>query len=315
MIDGQPIEFIYYDEPDFITVCPKCRKEYGIPIHSMRFSPDWLADQGMPEGPEGMDSVGGGCPHCGHSLETPPRVETAPDGTTLYTTDRRTLLDAGLEEGESRFMGLTLSKDGVEFQLAMSGGSEQVLVVCDDCGLPFTTRIAHQAVISSADTPIDLDMNAGPCEHCGGSGSVLTHIIDDGILRTVTPSPGFAENVLSTLADDLREGKISVGAASTELRKQGGPYRVLADWIDARPVNSLIASTLVSAVVGFAVNQIPPIAGDSEPSLQQPYQRPEPGTYTEDQVVEIVERMLDHYDRKHGFKDSPEKPRPKPDSE
>jgi len=304
-LDSDPIEFVYYDEPDFQTRCPKCEAVYEIPIHSMRFRADWVAERGEPENVNGVTN---GCPNCGYGVETPPRVETAPDGTTLYTTDRQTLLAAGLEEWHSEIMGMTLSKDGVDFQLTMSGGSEQVLVVCDDCGLPFITRIAHQAVISSADAPIELDMEAGPCEHCGGFGKVLSHTISDGNFVTVTASPDFAQSVLATLADDLRSGKLDLGAVSTELRRQGGPYQALADWIDARPVNAVIASTVLSVVASLAVNQVPPIVNQHTDPVQQQRQRPAPGTYTEDQVAEIVEKVLDHYDRTHDLRDKPAKP-------
>lgn len=312
-LDTEPIEFIYYDEPDFKTICLSCREPYDIPIHSMRFRAEWIAEHGEPEN---VDGIGSSCLDCGHFVATPPRIEIAPDGTTLYTTDRKTLLAAGLEEWKSEFMGLTLSKDGVDFQLTMSGGSEEMLVVCYDCGLPFITRIGHQAVISSADTPVAFDMMAGPCEHCGGMGSLLSQSISDGNFVTVTASPNFAQSVLATLADDLRAGRLDLGGVSRELRRQGagGPYRALADWIDARPVNTVIASAVLSAVAGLAVNQVPPIVGqDGETVQQQEQQDPAPGTYTEDQVLEIVKKMLDHYDRTHGLKDVPAKSRKRPD--
>jgi hypothetical protein len=114
--------------------------------------------------------------------------------------------------------------------------------------------------------------------------------------------------VLATLADDLRSGKLDLGEVSTELRRQGGPYQALADWIDSRPVNALIASTVLSAVASLAVNQLPPIVNQHGDPVQQQEQQPAPGTYTDDQVAEIVEKILDHYDRTHGLNGNPAKP-------
>lgn len=294
-----PFEVIYYDdEPDFMSVCSECGEVAGIPMRSL------VMKGGTAEeyrgGPTDMGHV---CPQCGHQVPTPPRIETGPDGRTLYTTDRRTLLDAGIEEWSPEMLTMTLVKDGVEFQMSVSSGSREVLVVCDDCGLPFATRMADQTLTSAADEPVEVEMVAGPCVHCGGMGKMLTHRVASGDYVSVTTSPAFAENVFATLAEDLRAGRIELGAVQDELRKHGGIYRALGDWLEYNPMNAVVVSTVLSTFAGLGIAQVPAIVSQEGKQSQQDQVRSEkeqpPATLTEDQVTEIVTKILEHYERTH----------------
>ena len=310
-LDESPIEYVYYDEPDFLARCPSCDQVNGMPIHSMAFTKEFIAEHGKPDA---VDDIGSSCPNCGELVKTPPRVETGPDGRTLYTIDRETLLAAGVPEWHSDVWGMTLSKDGNRFQISAASGTHDVLVVCDDCGLPFIAGVANSAITMSNDNPMDINLMVGPCEHCHeGVGRPLVSSVTEGGFTTVSTSQDFASNVLAVLAEELRSGRIDLDAAATELRKHGGaPHRMLADWIEARPANTVIASAVLSTLLPLLVNQVPAIIDQGGDTTQQEQPRPAPGSYTEDEVADIVEKVLDHYDRTHGLKEQPAKPHKDP---
>jgi hypothetical protein len=295
-LDAPPFEYLYEDEPDFLTKCASCGTVNGIPMFTIAFTKAFIAEYGEPET---IDALGNQCPSCGERIETPPRVETGPDGRTHYITDRESLIAAGVTEWHEEVWGLSLEKDGVGYQLAMASGAHDVLVVCDDCGLPFIARVANTAITTLGEEKAGLSMQVGPCEHCReGFGRPLVYSVSDGQFRTVSTSREFASNVLAVLAEDLQSGKIDLAVAARELRQHGGtPYRMLADWIEARPANAVVASAVLGALAPLLVGQVSGIINDDDekPSQQE---QPVPAKYTEDQVADIVEKVLHHYDRK-----------------
>jgi hypothetical protein len=95
--------------------------------------------------------------------------------------------------------------------------------------------------------------------------------------------------MLETLADQLRSGELDIPAAAALLRaRKSKPFSRLADWLEARPVTATVAATVLVGVAGIVSTQV--IAQEQSPSQPGP---------SDQQIVQIVETVLDHYDQTH----------------
>lgn len=296
---GTPWETIYHDQPDFLMRCTNCNKVGGIPLYSMKPSREFAERYpGMP------DTVLMNCPGCGQeTFKVQPRHEVGPDGRSLYVIDRAALEAAGAKEWSADIYGVTLQdrRSGEMFTLTMSDNHYEIWVVCDECGLPFRHRATDHA-ITAAGPDVNVNFIVGPCEHCGGSGRPLMARSTNGTMTTIASTVEFADVTLAHLAERLRTGEIDVDTAISELRSQNTrPLSRLADWMESRPVTTAAAGVLLSIVATLVAPQIPTVTGGDDP---------QPDTYTEEQVVELLEAVLKHYDQAQPTRPDGEGPNP-----
>lgn len=292
-----PWHTIYYDEPDYEVQCESCGHVAGIPMYSMKDNPDFAARH--PDWELTDNTIHMSCPQCGEdTMEVEPRVETAPDGSRLRTIDRDVLEAAGIREWQPTFVlayDMVGRESGEQFRLAMSDEYYEEWVVCDECGLPFKFRGKQAAIATAADSTMNWNFIVGPCTNCGeGVGRPLMTTAEDGQLRAVASTPKFANALLVSVAEQLRNGQIDIGTAAQTLRAQNKPALTrLADWMESHPVTITAAGVLVTVVATLVAPQIPVVTDDGGDG-QQP-----PDTYTEQQVEEIVTTIIDHYEATH----------------
>jgi len=284
----RPYDTIYYDEPDFMHECPSCGNVSGAPMHSMRLRP----------GVEKPVELANVCPECGEKFAFVAREEPQPDGSLLLTIDREVLESAGYVEWAPRsVLGVTLRdpETGELVEFAVSNSKRKRLVVCDDCGLPFEMP-GEQAFTTRSGANVDVDLRAGPCEHCGGLGHPLMITVTEGGLRTVSNSATFANAVVVAVAEGVRNGLIDLSEAAARLRAQEQkPLTQLADWIETRPVSAMVAATMIQVVASLVGPQVPLLL-EKDPEIEQ---TKVPATYTEDEVADLVVKILEHYDETH----------------
>ena len=287
--DQNPFDTIYYDdEPDFLHQCSECPEVTAIPMHSI------VVRQGV----DGLNGYASGCHACGAQTPIQPRAETLHDGREAWTIDRQALLASGLEEWREEGVlqvSLVDRESGELVELAVSNSRQTWLVVCDDCGLPFEMK-GNFAVTNRAGANLELNHVAGPCEHCGGFGRPLVTTAERDGLITHSNSADFAEGVLAHLAEQVRSGQIDVSEAAARLRAQRQPHLTrLADWIEGRPTSAMVAATLIAAVASLVGPQLPSMS-DKDP---EPPSRTTDG-YSEQEVIDLVDTILDHYDKRTG---------------
>lgn len=303
-LESDPMETTYDDVP-FKARCPNCGGRTALPIFNTRVDPEFSIS-------EGDFKVRAECDTCGQTVYCEPRQEVAPDGATMYVVDRDAYLASGLREWADVVGVLELQhrESGERVQAMTSNASFESIVVCDDCGLPWVRQIREEALSAPAGSDVNFMHVAGPCDHCGGFGSVMTSRTSSQGMVVVSTSQEFANDVLLILAERLRSGEIDLAGATRELRTAGGrPQRLLADWLEARPANPVIASALITVLATILGPQVPSVLDHGrEPAPPSQIQQT-PNTYTEDEVVEIIESVLDHYDRTHGLKPGDENPR------
>lgn len=284
----RPYDTVYFDEPDFMHECDSCGNVSGVPMHSMRLHPDF-------EAPVELANI---CPECGEKYAFAPREEPQPDGSLLLTIDREVLEAAGYVEWAPRsVLGLTLQdrETGELVEIAMFNSKRKRLVVCDDCGLPFEMP-GEQAFTTRSGASVDVNMLAGPCEHCGGLGHPLMTTVTEGGLRTVSNSATFANEMLEHIAEGVRNGSIDLSEAAARLREQDQkPLTQLAVWMEARPVSAMVAATMIQVVASLVGPQVPLLMEQETPTEQTKV----PGTCTEDEVADLVVKILEHYDETH----------------
>jgi hypothetical protein len=181
-------------------------------------------------------------------------------------------------------------------------GPQAAWVPCDRCGLPFKlpTGFFMTAMDSRHGLKIDLDeieWTAGPCPRCRqddgviATGTPLLSIRSDAHGRTViagsSESMDVAWSVWHELTAGLESGEVTVNEAARHLRSQGGPLVRVAEWLESRPVTTAAAALIIGAIVQTIGPQL----------VSRPEQSAPPAD--DRHVVEIIDRVLDHYDRTH----------------
>lgn len=186
-------------------------------------------------------------------------------------------------------------------------GPHSAWVLCDRCGLPFemATGFSISTMPARQGAPVDhedIEWTGGPCTYCKendgviATGTPLLHVETDGQGRRVIAgshqTAALAWGLLHEITDALATGDLSVKDAASRLRAEGGPLTRVADWLEGRPVTAATAGVILSAVVGLVG---PQLAARDEPGPD----------YDEDKIVEIIDTVLDHYDRTHPAETQP----------
>ena len=179
-------------------------------------------------------------------------------------------------------------------------GPHSVWVLCHRCGVPFEvpSGLAMFAVGQSDDgSQWDTETVAwtgGPCTHCRGEGVIatgtpmLTTLVDNQGRSVVGASRWIADQtygVLTAVASDLEEGAVSVDEAARRLRAEGGYMHRLGEWLEVRPVTTAAASAILTAIISVLGPQVSA--------------RPANDGADDEKIAEIIDTVLDHYDKTH----------------
>lgn len=179
-------------------------------------------------------------------------------------------------------------------------GDHSVWVLCDRCGLPFSLPTGfHMEGSDGPRSPLklqDVEWTGGPCPSCKEDGVIATgrpllSVVSDNVGRSAIA--GSNESALRAwdrwqeLTEGLERGEISVQEAAGRLRSEGGPLSRVADWLENRPVTTMAAATILAAIINLTGGQLASWG-------QTPGE-----TSDDDRIVEIIDTVLDHYDRAH----------------
>lgn len=189
-----------------------------------------------------------------------------------------------------------------QFGPSFPGDTEWSWVLCYGCGLPFQYWgvFAITAENPSGKTILEdiaTTVAAGPCPRCGAAGLPMDMHFGtgpDGSL-SATSHPDFL-NELHRLSKDLEAGKVDVRGASERLRSKGGVLARIGDWLEARPVTATAAIGLLGVIATIVT---PYLHGEADRGLN------------DEQITQIVETVLEHYDEVNNRPTKPTRPRSK----
>jgi len=130
-------------------------------------------------------------------------------------------------------------------------------------------------------------VGCGPCTWCGGAGTPMMEWVSEvrhGVRAFASSSQMFS--IFDQLRSELESGAIDVDEVVEKLRADGSPLlRRVSDWLERRPATA-------AAVVGVLAI----LATMFGPYLQNDDDRAPGPAITEQQLEEILERVLTHYD-------------------
>lgn len=277
------------DESHFDFGCPECGSKYCQPFAGLR----------APKGVGPPDQMEIGCEHCDFKTELTLSPEHHNDGTTTYWFDERALRSSS---GTTEHLALELELEDGRRVIHMLGQKEDgTLATCDDCGLPWTQK-GEMSLTSLSDDPVSLNLIAGPCPHCGGMGKAAQRRRERGGLVTFATSQAYADSALQALIEGMASGEIDRLEAASILRGRGDrPSVRIAEWLETHAVAINTASAILTALAAVGALTV---------SVSQDHQPPTNG-YTEDEVIEIIDTVLDHYDRVHDQEQMPDSRRGK----
>lgn len=274
----------YANEPDIAIKCPSCQHVRYTPVHATIIRPE---QGGSDVEVQAFDSI---CPECGFRIALEPRLEVEADGTALFWVDRSVAEE--YEGEEVHQLVLESRESGARIAVTQGSSDYEFWAVCRDCGNPFPSRgsLAFTVALTEDEGPPDSEVAF--CPECGGFGSALLSRFVAGDVVTYANSPGFAETVAETIADQVAAGEIDLAMAIHRLRQSSDPrVRRIADWLEERPVSTMIAVSILQTVVT--------LFGPSLLRADEPVPVPQPSpasTFTEEQVDRIIDSVLDHYD-------------------
>jgi hypothetical protein len=192
-------------------------------------------------------------------------------------------------------------------------GKHSAWVLCDRCGLPFEIPSGLSCAVGghSDDDINQIEWRGGPCTRCKEQdgviatgtpmlvrrveGSVTVFGVSERVIDMTLES--LEENsivaVMMSLLGDLGDGNITVSDAANRLRSHGGLAARVGDWLESRPVTTAAAAAILTAIIA--------VAGPQLTATEQ-------GDEGEEQISEIVDTVLDHYDELHQPQESAEEP-------
>lgn len=182
-------------------------------------------------------------------------------------------------------------------------GEHSAWILCDRCGIPFEIPSGLTiAFPTGLDEVAEIEWRGGPCTRCKEDGIIATGVPllarqeRDGLVifgvspKVVDLTREHMESgplqAINQVLKELEGGELSLPEVISTLRSQGGVAARLSAWMENNPITASAAAMILAAMVQVAGQQI-----TTAHTVQDPVD-------PEEQVSEILETVLSHYDKR-----------------